>query len=570
MPAKPAPAPTPTPASSSSSQPLLTFEDWVKLDSPGLVGWVETLGLLPDELADAVDSFESNPDFDGSALASMVDGEDWMMEMQFPDDFGLLREKLVNAIEALRGSDKPKPAAAAAAAAAPVSKPQAPPVLRRRSKSTPPHHQRGNGPYDQQFCAVHALNNVFANEGPRLRSTTHLFTADHLNAIAQRMQRDTSPHALVNPHRWLSLGNFDTAVVNSAVKLLGYRPDTFGEAYSTLDLDSADLPSVAGFIITTISSGALSRAHRYSICEVDGYWWRLDSKKPEPVEYPGTTSVFGHLQHIVDHGGTILRIRRPAPNIYAMGVEDVVDVLRSLGLGEPLPYVKRCRDMRIDGFWLSMCGDNELHDGRPMKKPEEPGHNEMQGLMVQFSPHRKLLLARIEALKEAAKSAAWIGNASETDVRLQPSLSTGSASWSEAQCIDRIRKAFPYFTVGTAYDAARELGGKTFNADVAIAALRKDPSMVRVRAVKSVLIRHHVQHPVAGARPTSIRLRRLKLAVRGSVLLGVLHYLGWLAMAEAMLLRSLSSCLGWVICKNTTNPLHVYVAMKVTTNPLHV
>jgi hypothetical protein len=53
MPAKPAPAAAPP----SSSLPQLTFEGWVQLDSPGLVGWVKTLGLLPDELADAVRTF---------------------------------------------------------------------------------------------------------------------------------------------------------------------------------------------------------------------------------------------------------------------------------------------------------------------------------------------------------------------------------------------------------------------------------------------------------------------------------------------------------------------------------
>jgi hypothetical protein len=229
---------------------------------------------------------------------------------------------------------------------------------------------------------VHALNNLFCNEEPRLAGShvddgseadAALFTTHHLNAIAQRMQRDQNPHALLNPHRWLCFGNFDVGVINGAVKLLGYRPDVFGNPYTALDVDSADLPNVAGFIVTTSCLGALSGTHRYCIREVDGYWWRLDSKKPTAVEYADTTSMFGHLQHIVDHGGTIVRIRRAAPNIYAMGVEDVVNLLRSLGLGEPLPYVKRCRDMHIDGFWLSMCGNDELQDGRPMKNPQEPG-----------------------------------------------------------------------------------------------------------------------------------------------------------------------------------------------------
>jgi hypothetical protein len=521
-------------------QQQLTFEEWVKLDSPGLIGWVNSLGLLPEEVKDAVDSFESNPDFDGSALAAMVDGEDWMMEMQFPDDFGLLREKLVNAIETLRakgGVDSGGKAKAEQQASEPEAPPEAPPTLRPRSKQAPPYHQRTGGGcacYREQFCAVHALNNLFCNEAPRL-SGSHfdsggeaeaeaaLFSAGHLNAIAQRMQRDQNPHALLNPHRWLCLGNFDAAVIDSAVKLLGYRPDVFGQPHSALDLESADLPCVAGFIVTTPSLGALAGAHRYCIREVDGYWWRLDGRKPAPVEYADTTSVFGHLQHIVDHGGTIVRVRRPAPNIFGMGVEGVVGLLRSLGLGEPLPYVKRCRDMQIDGFWLSQCGSNELQDGRPMKNPKEPGHNEFQGLMVQFPPHRELLLRRIEALKEAASAAVWIGHGggSASDVRLQTGLSIrqqpqlpgsaveaaraggsggSSSSWSEAQCVDRIRKAFPFFTVGTAYDVARDLGGDSYNADLAIAALRRNPAEARARAARSVLTRHNareVRFPVA-------------------------------------------------------------------------
>lgn len=370
----------------TKSAQQLTYEEWVKLDSPGLIKWVKTLGLLPEEVKDAVDSFESNPDFDGSTLAEMVDGESWLMEMQFPDDFGLLREKLIDAIEALRSlsggdtSDK-----AAQQVSEPEAPPELPPILRPRSKRSPPYHQRSGGGcacVREQFCAVHALNNLFCNEEPRLAGShvddgseadAALFTTHHLNAIAQRMQRDQNPHALLNPYRWLCFGNFDVGVINGAVKLLGYRPDVFGNPYTALDVDSADLPNVAGFIVTTSCLGALSGTHRYCIREVDGYWWRLDSKKPTAVEYADTTSMFGHLQHIVDHGGTIVRIRRAAPNIYAMGVEDVVNLLRSLGLGEPLPYVKRCRDMHIDGFWLSMCGNDELQDGRPMKNPQEPG-----------------------------------------------------------------------------------------------------------------------------------------------------------------------------------------------------
>ena len=371
----------------------LTYEDWVKLDSPGLIDWVKRLGLLPEEVKDAVDSFESNPDFDGSTLAGMVDGEAWIMEMQFPDDFGLLREKLINAIEEaratgwfeLRAPSKDDSNAHQASPGESSPLPETPAFLRPRKKSPPPFHQHIGGCFAlarEQFCAVHALNNVFCNEEPRLAhshiddgsdNTEALFTMEHLNAIAQRMQRDRNPRALLNPHRWLCLGNFDAEVINSAVKLLGYRPDVFGEPYKALDLDTVDLPNVAGFIATTPYVGTLSGAHRYCIREVDGYWWRLDGRKTAPVEYPDVVSMFGHLQHILDHGGTILRIRRAAPIIYSMGVDEVVDLLQSLGLGEPLPYAKRCREMHIDGFWLSRCTDDQLKEGRPMKNPQDPG-----------------------------------------------------------------------------------------------------------------------------------------------------------------------------------------------------
>ena len=362
------------------------YEAWLKLDNQGLIEWVKTIGLLPTELADVTDSFQSNAEMYGSSLEEWVNGEAWIMENQFPDDFGALRVKLINAVRArdfvawyhARSGDTAHNASGREEVEGlpewmVCCTPAAPPILPPRSKHKPPYHQYSSSCAREQFCAVHALNNVFCNEEPRLadshaddgsESEAALFTVDHLNAIAERLQRDESPQALLNPHRWLCLGNFDAAVINSAAKLLGYRPDVFGKPYTSLDLDSADLANVAGFIVTSSSVRTLSRKHSYCIREVDGYWWRLDGKNPAPVEYPDTTSMLGHLQLIIDHGGSILRIRRAAPNIYAMGVDDVANLLRSLGLGEPLPYVKRCRDMRIDGFWLSRCGDRELEEGR--------------------------------------------------------------------------------------------------------------------------------------------------------------------------------------------------------------
>ena len=115
--------------------------------------------------------------------------------------------------------------------------------------------------------------------------------------------------------------------------------------------------------------------------------------------------------------------------------------------------------------------------------------------MIQFAPHRKLLLERIADLKEAAAASFWISDSHKSDVRLQSSLMIGntverlglqpssSNSWAEARCVDRVRKAFPFLSVGDAYDVVREHGGETSNADDAIAVLKRDSSLVRRKAV---------------------------------------------------------------------------------------
>lgn len=186
------------------------------------------------------------------------------------------------------------------------------------------------------------------------------------------------------------------------------------------------------------------------------------------------------------------------------------------------------------------------------------GHNEFQGLMIQFSPHRKLLLERIDALKDAAASSVWLSDSFKTDMRLQSSLTIhehgnsqpgSSSSWSEAKCVDCIRKAFPFFSVGTAYDVAREFGGENFDADCAIATLARDASLVRAKAARSVLTRHNVKHcghPTHGKRPLSAPMRRLQLSIMSAALIAALHCFGVFSMVEVLLLRSLVRCLDYI------------------------
>jgi hypothetical protein len=203
------------------------------------------------------------------------------------------------------------------------------------------------------------------------------------------------------------------------------------------------------------------------------------------------------------------------------------------------------------------------------------GHNEFQGLMIQFRPHRKLLLERVEDLKRAAASSVWISDSFKSDVRLQSSLTIrdqrslhGSSSWSEAQCVDRIRKAFPFFSVGTAYDVAREFGGEGCDADDAIAALLRDASLVRAKAVCSVLTCHNVKHcghPVHGKRPLSAPVTRVKHVVMTVAAIAVLQCLGLLAVGEMLLLKSLVHCLGCIIAC----AMHAQVVMQNLVAAVH-
>lgn len=180
--------------------------------------------------------------------------------------------------------------------------------------------------------------------------------------------------------------------------------------------------------------------------------------------------------------------------------------------------------------------------------------------MIEFAPHRKLILERIADLEAAAASSVWIPDSFKSDVRLQSSLTIrgqDSSSWSEAQCVNRIRKAFPLFSVGTAYDVAREFGGESFSADDAIATLMQDASLVRAKAASSVLTRHtikHRGHPV----PRWTPLRRLEYAAMVAMAIAVMHYLGLLAVGEVFILRSLIHCLGYII----TFAMYAQIAMQ--------
>ena len=61
-----------------------------------------------------------------------------------------------------------------------------------------------------------------------------------------------------------------------------------------------------------------------------------------------------------------------------------------------------------------------------------------------------------------------------------------------------------------------------------------------------------------GRRPLAGPVRRLKHAATAVAVITVLYYLGWLAVGEALLLRSLIHCLGYII----TCALHAQTVMQ--------
>jgi len=64
----------------------------------------------------------------------------------------------------------------------------------------------------RQLCAVHALNNLFQEQGA--------FTKEHLDNICSSL----SPNTWISPHKsLLGLGNYDINVIMSALQLKGYE-----------------------------------------------------------------------------------------------------------------------------------------------------------------------------------------------------------------------------------------------------------------------------------------------------------------------------------------------------------
>ncbi|NP_001089918.1 Josephin domain containing 1 L homeolog [Xenopus laevis] len=128
----------------------------------------------------------------------------------------------------------------------------------------------------RELCALHALNNVFQDDGA--------FTRETLQEIFQRL----SPNTLVTPHKknMLGNGNYDVNVIMAALQTKGYEAVWWDKRR---DVNLISLSNVTGFIMNLPSSLSwgplklpLKRQHWICVREVGGNYYNLDSKLKRP------------------------------------------------------------------------------------------------------------------------------------------------------------------------------------------------------------------------------------------------------------------------------------------------
>ena len=106
---------------------------------------------------------------------------------------------------------------------------------------------------EAQFCAVHALNNLFgvlSETKPHPEGHQWLFSPDHLDAIANQLHAKDPSCPAINPYRSsLGLGNYDVQVVQAVVEGMGYQWSR--HRGQVMDIDTLDLGDLTGIVIQT-------------------------------------------------------------------------------------------------------------------------------------------------------------------------------------------------------------------------------------------------------------------------------------------------------------------------------
>jgi len=147
-----------------------------------------------------------------------------------------------------------------------------------------------------QFCAVHALNNLFQNG-----SFCHKQNLDDVC-----MELDSSKW--MNPHRSsLQIGNYDINVISVFLQKYNYNVLWFDKRRSASVINTNH---TKGFLINSVSPWNVLGMklnisyfkHWYAITKINDTFFNLDSKLNEPKEIGSSDEVLKYMQDILDLG----------------------------------------------------------------------------------------------------------------------------------------------------------------------------------------------------------------------------------------------------------------------------
>jgi josephin len=137
-----------------------------------------------------------------------------------------------------------------------------------------------------------------------------VFTAEDLDRIG----RELSPQNWLNQHKTPFLGNYDINVVMKALQEMSYTVNWFDKRLNPAD---QNFEEIFGFILnipTAISVAFVNLwngKHWVALRKINGTWYNLDSKLPEPRAIGTDLDVRKFLQDVLQKDGTNLFVVKP-------------------------------------------------------------------------------------------------------------------------------------------------------------------------------------------------------------------------------------------------------------------
>jgi len=143
----------------------------------------------------------------------------------------------------------------------------------------------------REFCALHALNNVFQHRE---------FSKEELDEICLRL----NPATVLNPHKSvLGTGNYDINVIMAALQSRQYQAVWHDKRKK---VSTIDLARVSGMILNTMSTMQVGfvklpirRRHWVAVQAISGEYWNLDSKIKQPEKIGDHSTFKDYLKKIL-------------------------------------------------------------------------------------------------------------------------------------------------------------------------------------------------------------------------------------------------------------------------------